>query len=31
MWTIEAEELKDESYGAELLNTVGFVYSSKSS
>ncbi|GAA5890852.1 hypothetical protein JCM6882_008835 [Rhodosporidiobolus microsporus] len=30
MWSIEAEELKNESYGVELLNTVGFVYSSKS-
>lgn len=30
MWTIEAEELKQESYGVELLQTVGFVYSSKS-
>lgn len=31
MWTIEAEELKQESYGVELLNAIGFVYSSKSS
>lgn len=30
MWSIEAEELKQESYGVELLQTVGFVYSSKS-
>ncbi|SCV68383.1 BQ2448_504 [Microbotryum intermedium] len=30
MWTIEAEELKQESYGVELLHTVGFVYKSKS-
>ncbi|CEQ39007.1 SPOSA6832_00501, partial [Sporobolomyces salmonicolor] len=30
MWSIEAEELKKESYGVELLHTVGFVYSSKS-
>lgn len=30
MWAIEAEELKDESYGVELLQTVGFVYASKS-
>jgi hypothetical protein len=30
MWTIEAEELKNESYGVELLQTVGFIYSSKS-
>ncbi|GAA5853473.1 hypothetical protein JCM8547_002469 [Rhodosporidiobolus lusitaniae] len=30
MWSIEAEELKNESYGVELLQTVGFVYSSKS-
>lgn len=30
MWSIEAEELKQESYGTELLQTVGFVYSSKS-
>lgn len=30
MWTIKAEELKGESYGTELLQTVGFVYSSKS-
>ncbi|GAA6010371.1 hypothetical protein JCM10207_005197 [Rhodosporidiobolus poonsookiae] len=30
MWSIEAEELKKESYGVELLQTVGFVYSSKS-
>ncbi|KAI5122414.1 hypothetical protein M0805_002964 [Coniferiporia weirii] len=27
---LEAEELKKESYGTELLNTIGFVYSSKS-
>ena len=30
MWTIEAEELKQESYGVELLHTVGFVYARKS-
>ncbi|BGP13016.1 hypothetical protein JCM10213_008006 [Rhodosporidiobolus nylandii] len=30
MWSIEAEELKSESYGVELLHTVGFVYESKS-
>ncbi|KAH8920339.1 DnaJ-domain-containing protein [Atractiella rhizophila] len=30
IWTIETEELKTESYGVELLQTVGFVYSSKS-
>lgn len=30
MWAIEAEELKQESYGVELLQTVGFVYSAKS-
>ncbi|GAA6014889.1 hypothetical protein JCM11491_002150 [Sporobolomyces phaffii] len=30
MWSIEAEELKKESYGVELLHTVGFVYESKS-
>lgn len=30
IWTIKAEELKQESYGVELLQTVGFVYSSKS-
>ncbi|GAA6044619.1 hypothetical protein JCM8097_003409, partial [Rhodosporidiobolus ruineniae] len=30
MWSIEAEELKKESYGVELLQTVGFVYESKS-
>lgn len=30
MWTIEAEELKQESYGVELLQAVGFVYTSKS-
>ncbi|KAK4054749.1 DnaJ-like protein [Microbotryomycetes sp. JL201] len=30
MWNIEAEELKQESYGVELLHTVGFVYTSKS-
>jgi len=30
MWSIEAEELKKESYGVELLHTVGFVYQSKS-
>lgn len=30
MWTIEAEELKQESYGVELLQTVGFVYARKS-
>ncbi|KAK4704356.1 hypothetical protein P7C70_g1852, partial [Phenoliferia sp. Uapishka_3] len=30
MWTIKAEELKQESYGVELLQTVGFVYSGKS-
>ncbi|KAM0756667.1 DnaJ-domain-containing protein [Meredithblackwellia eburnea MCA 4105] len=30
MWTIKAEELKQESYGTELLQTVGFVYSAKS-
>jgi hypothetical protein len=30
IWTIKAEELKQESYGVELLHTVGFVYSSKS-
>ncbi|KAK4058150.1 DnaJ-like protein [Microbotryomycetes sp. JL221] len=30
MWSIEAEELKQESYGVELLHTVGFVYTSKS-
>ncbi|GAA5974036.1 hypothetical protein JCM11641_008225 [Rhodosporidiobolus odoratus] len=30
MWSIEAEELKNESYGVELLHTVGFVYEAKS-
>ena len=30
MWTIKAEELKQESYGVELLQTVGLAYSMKS-
>ncbi|GAA5939863.1 hypothetical protein JCM3775_007131 [Rhodotorula graminis] len=30
MWTIEAEELKKESYGVELLHAVGLVYTMKS-
>lgn len=29
MWTIEAEELKKESYGVELLHAVGLVYTMK--
>lgn len=29
MWSIERDELQSESYGVELLQTVGFVYSAK--
>jgi len=30
MWSVHAEELKQESYGVELLHAVGFVYKLKS-